>query len=111
MALVVTSDSAWRLMHEGGNHAERREELKKLKLDLGDSKRDVESFLAVLSILIPGAALLSSLRAGMVASEATVPACKVSWDNDRDGGEWHTKYMAVTAFTGSPLLQELTFSS
>ena len=40
--LVVTGESTWRLTHEGGNHAEREEELKKLKLDMGDARREVE---------------------------------------------------------------------
>ncbi len=65
--LVVTSKSTWRLTHEGGNHAEREEELKKLKLDMGDARREVESFVSVLTILVPGAALLSSLSTGTVA--------------------------------------------
>ena len=56
LVLVVTSESRWRLTHEGGNHAERKEELKKLKLDMGDARREVDSFVSVLTILVPGAA-------------------------------------------------------
>ena len=67
LVLVVTSESTWRLTHEGGNHAERKAELKKLKLDMGDARRDLDFFVTVYTILAPGAALLSSVSAGTVA--------------------------------------------
>ena len=52
----------------GGNHAERREVLKKLKLDLVEAQIEVESTLSVLGVLGPPTLLLSSLRAEAVAS-------------------------------------------